>query len=423
MDLVAEYLGGGVRFEASPGAVHGLFINMVLGAATVVAPFMAVALLVGVAAQLAQVGFLVTGDPLTPKLSRINPIEGFKRLVSRRALVNFLKSLAKILVVGYIAYLEVRRALDMLPELTSAPLTEAVAMVAGIALRIGLYIGAALLVIAGLDYWYQRQEHERSLRMARQEVKEELKQTEGDPQVRARIRRRQRELASRRMMQEVPTADVIITNPVHLAVALKYDQAVMEAPVVVAKGAGIVARRIKELAEEHGVPIVENVAVGAGSVRRGGAGADDPGGPVPGRGRRAGVRVPHAAQEEVAWRGDTTAARAGNVDREKQRPRHRLGRRSHRGHDGNSAPDVAHRSVADGQHQSGLVDLLLTMNVQHALQFSIFPSVLLVATLFRLGLNVSTTRLILLRADAGSIIDAFGSSSSAATTWSVSSCS
>lgn len=261
MDLVAEYLGGGVRFEASPGAVHGLFINMVLGAATVVAPFMAVALLVGVAAQLAQVGFLVTGDPLTPKLSRINPIEGFKRLVSRRALVNFLKSLAKILVVGYIAYLEVRRALDTLPELTSAPLTEAVAMVAGIALRIGLYIGAALLVIAGLDYWYQRQEHERSLRMARQEVKEELKQTEGDPQVRARIRRRQRELASRRMMQEVPTADVIITNPVHLAVALKYDQAVMEAPVVVAKGAGIVARRIKELAEEHGVPIVENVAL------------------------------------------------------------------------------------------------------------------------------------------------------------------
>lgn len=261
MDLATQYLGGSVRLEPNVGAVQGLFTSLVLSAATVVAPFMAVALLVGLASQLAQVGFLFTTEPLQPKLERINPLEGFKRLVSRRALVNMLKALAKIAIVGYIAYSEVRRALDMLPMLATVPMSDAVALVGGIVLRTGIYIGLALLVVAALDYMFQRLEHERSLRMARQEVKEELKQTEGDPQLRARIRRRQRELASRRMMQEVPTADVIVTNPVHLAVALKYDQAVMEAPVVVAKGAGIVARRIKEVAEEHGVPVVEDVVL------------------------------------------------------------------------------------------------------------------------------------------------------------------
>ncbi len=261
MDLAAHYLGSGLRLEPNVGAVQGLFIDLVLGAAMVVAPFAVVALVVGVAAQLVQVGFMATGEGLKPKFERINPIEGAKRLFSRRALVNLLKSLAKIFVVGYIAYVEVRKALDLLPMLTSAPLVDAVGIVGEIVLRIGLYVGLALLIVAGLDYLFQRLEHERSLRMSRQEVKEELKQTEGDPQLRARIRRRQRELASRRMMQEVPTADVVVTNPVHLAVALRYDQATMDAPIVVAKGAGIVARRIKEIAQEHNVPIVENVTL------------------------------------------------------------------------------------------------------------------------------------------------------------------
>lgn len=261
MDLAAHYLGSGLRLEPNVGSVQGLFLDLVLGAAMVVAPFAVVALVVGVAAQLVQVGFMATGEGLKPKFERINPIEGAKRLFSRRALVNLLKSLAKIFVVGYIAYVEVRKALDLLPMLTSAPLVDAVGIVGEIVLRIGLYVGLALLIVAGLDYLFQRLEHERSLRMSRQEVKEELKQTEGDPQLRARIRRRQRELASRRMMQEVPTADVVVTNPVHLAVALRYDQATMDAPIVVAKGAGIVARRIKEIAQEHNVPIVENVTL------------------------------------------------------------------------------------------------------------------------------------------------------------------
>lgn len=259
--LTRRYLGTGLRLEPDPGAVQSLFVDIGLSAAVVVAPMMAAALLVGVAAQLVQVGFLFSSEPLKPKLERINPIAGVQRLVSRRALVDLLKALLKITIVGYIAYREVRDALDVLPSLAGVPTLEAVSIVGGIVFRTGMYIGLALLVVAVLDYMFQRLEHERSLRMARQEIKEEMKQTEGDPQLRARIRRRQRELASRRMMQDVPTADVIVTNPVHLAVALKYDQLTMEAPIVVAKGAGLVARRIRSVAEEHQVPIVEDVVL------------------------------------------------------------------------------------------------------------------------------------------------------------------
>lgn len=261
MSMTARYLGDGMRLDVADTAVQAMFIEMVLHAATVVAPFMLAALVAGVAAQLVQVGFLASGEGLKPKLERINPVEGAKRIFSRRALMNLLKALAKILIVGCIAYVEVRRSLDVLPVLAAVPLRDAVASVGGMVMRIGLNVGLALIVIAVADYMFQRFEHERSLRMTRQELKEELKEMEGDPQLRARIRRRQRELASRRMMQEVPKADVVVTNPVHLAVALRYDQATMEAPVVVAKGAGILARRIKEIAQEHGVPIVENVAL------------------------------------------------------------------------------------------------------------------------------------------------------------------
>jgi len=261
VNMTTHYLGDGVRLDPSATAVQEMFVEMTLWAAAVAGPFLLAAVVAGLASQLVQVGFLATGEGLKPKLERINPVEGAKRIFSRWALINLLKALAKIVVVGYIAYGEVRRSLDVLPALAAVPLADAVRVVGDMVLRVGLNIGLALVVIAALDYLYQRFEYERSLRMTRQELKEELKELEGDPLLRSRIRRRQRELASRRMMQEVPKADVVITNPVHLAVALRYDAATMEAPVVVAKGAGIVARRIKEIAEAHGVPIVEDVAL------------------------------------------------------------------------------------------------------------------------------------------------------------------
>ncbi|HLT57476.1 MAG TPA: flagellar biosynthesis protein FlhB [Limnochordales bacterium] len=259
MALTRHYLDLAATWQPGAESIRGLFVHVVLQAALLVAPLMVVAGIVGAFSQIVQVGFVVSAEPLQPRWDRINPIAGLQRLFSRRALVDLFRSLAKVAVVGWIAYRELRGAMAMLPALVDVPLADAVAMVGQVVLRTGLWIGLALLVIAGADYLFQRTEHERQLRMTRQELKEELKQVEGDPQLRARIRQRQRQLASRRMMQAVPTADVVVTNPVHLAVALKYDAATMEAPVVVAKGAGLIARRIREVAEAHGVPLVEDV--------------------------------------------------------------------------------------------------------------------------------------------------------------------
>ncbi|HEY8416780.1 MAG TPA: flagellar biosynthesis protein FlhB [Limnochordales bacterium] len=257
--LTEHYLGQAGVWQPEAETTRALFMHIVLESALMVAPLMLVAGAVGAFSQIVQIGFLVSGEPLKPRLDRINPLAGLQRIVSRRALVDLVRSVAKVAVVGWIAYREVRGAMAMLPTLLEVPLVDAVVLVGQVVLRTGLWIGGALLVIAGADYLFQRTEHERQLRMSRQELKEELKQVEGDPQLRARIRQRQRQLASRRMMQAVPTADVVITNPVHLAVALKYDAATMAAPVVVAKGAGLIARRIREIAEAHGVPLVEDV--------------------------------------------------------------------------------------------------------------------------------------------------------------------
>jgi len=257
--LTEHYLGRPGVWQPDVETTRALFMHIVLEAARTVAPLMLAAAAVGAFSQVLQVGFLVSAEPLKPRLDRINPIAGVQRILSRRALVDLLRSVAKVAVVGWIAYREVRGAMSLLPALVEVPLVDALVLVGQVVLRTGLWIGGAMLVIAGADYLFQRSEHERQLRMSRQELKEELKQVEGDPQLRARIRQRQRQLASRRMMQAVPTADVVITNPVHLAVALKYDAATMVAPVVVAKGAGLIARRIREIAESHGVPLVEDV--------------------------------------------------------------------------------------------------------------------------------------------------------------------
>lgn len=259
LNLTRHYLGSLGAWQPDVESTQALFLHIVVQAALVVAPMMLVTAAVGAFSQILQVGFLVSGESLKPRLDRINPFTGLQRIVSRRAVVDLLRSVAKVVVVGWIAYREVRAALAMLPSLVEVPLVDAVVLVGQVVLRTGLWIGGALLVIAAADYLFQRTEHERQMRMSRQELKEELKQVEGDPQLRARIRQRQRQLAARRMMQAVPTADVVITNPVHLAVALQYDATTMSAPVVVAKGAGLIARRIREVAEAHGVPLVEDV--------------------------------------------------------------------------------------------------------------------------------------------------------------------
>jgi flagellar biosynthetic protein FlhB len=236
-----------------------VFVHLSLQYAMIVGPILLVLLLAGLAANYLQVGILFTAEPLQPKLEKINPIAGFKRLFSRRSVIETLKAILKMTVVGYLAY---KVLVDRYAELTATVLADrsSMAMLFGaVGWEIAWKSVLALLVFGVLDYFYQRWEHEKGLKMTKQEVKDEAKQSEGDPMVKGRIRRLQREAARRRMMNEVPKATVVITNPTHFAIALKYDRGDMEAPRCVAKGMDLVAQKIKAIAAEHDVPMVENV--------------------------------------------------------------------------------------------------------------------------------------------------------------------
>lgn len=221
-------------------------------------PLMVVLMIVGVGANLMQVGFLFTLEPFTPKLSKFNPIKGMKKFVSLRALVDLLKSVVKILFIGGVAYSVMMGEIDIIPSLIEMSVGQILSFICIASLKIFFYVSLAMLVLAVIDFTYQKWQHKKELMMTKQEVKDERKQSEGDPQVKSKIRQAQREMAMRRMMQAVPEADVIITNPTSLAIALKYDAKEMVAPQIVAKGAGFVAERIKEIAKENDVPIVED---------------------------------------------------------------------------------------------------------------------------------------------------------------------
>ncbi|MBE3598008.1 MAG: flagellar biosynthesis protein FlhB [Limnochordaceae bacterium] len=223
-----------------------------------VVPFVVGVGLAGLAAQVAQVGFLASGTPLEPQLARINPVAGFGRLFSARSLVELAKSAAKALVVFWAAYGFIRDVVTGAGDMVGSDPLRAAAWVGELAYGQLLRMGLVLLVIGIADYAYQRWEYEQSLRMSRHELLDELKQSEGDPHVRSRIRSRMRQIAMRRMMQQVPRASVVVTNPTHVAVALAYEPDRMEAPEVVAKGQDWLAQRIVQTAREHGVPVVEN---------------------------------------------------------------------------------------------------------------------------------------------------------------------
>jgi flagellar biosynthetic protein FlhB len=212
----------------------------------------------GVVANYIQVGFMFSTEPLMPKFERINPIEGAKRIFSKRALMELAKSLIKIGAVSYIVYKGIREEFDIFPKMLDMDIQESLVFIGQLVLKIAFQVGLMLLVLAIIDFAFQKWDFNRSMRMSKQEVKQEFKQTEGNPQVKGKIKEKQRQMALRRMMQEVPKADVVITNPTHYAVALKYDGVTMNAPVIVAKGQDLVAQKIKEKAKEHSVAIVEN---------------------------------------------------------------------------------------------------------------------------------------------------------------------
>jgi flagellar biosynthesis protein FlhB len=223
----------------------------------IIAPILVVILLVSLAVNYFQVGVLFSLKPLTPKLNNINPMTGFQRLFSRRSAVEFVKSLLKLLIIGWFFFQGVKSALpDLVPAMDMQG-TVALKFVGSLTLNILNRMIFALIILAILDYFYQRWEYEESLKMTKQEVRDELRQSEGDPMIKARIRQIQREMARRRMFEAIPKADVVITNPTHVAVALEYKEG-MHAPVVLAKGERVVAERIREMATKHHIPIVQN---------------------------------------------------------------------------------------------------------------------------------------------------------------------
>jgi flagellar biosynthesis protein FlhB len=228
--------------------------------------FMGAMLVVALALGLAQVGFHPTLKTLQPKLSKINPVTGLTRLFGMRGLMRFVLNVMKLILLILIAWQVISLRLPMeVPikfELAPRLAEDAHAM-----WRLGMILAAALLIVGISDLLYQRWQHIRDQMMTKQEVREEMKQSDGNPEVKGRIRQLQRQMAQRRMMQEVPKADVIITNPTHVAVALKYDREQMASPVVLAKGYDEVAQRIKAIAAEHDIPMVENIELARALAR------------------------------------------------------------------------------------------------------------------------------------------------------------
>ena len=201
----------------------------------VLAPLLTVVAIGGVLANVSQKGFMLTGEPLTPKLSKLNPISGIKRLFSLRSMVESIKAVVKVMIIGSLAYLTLRGEMDKIPALIDLDISQILDFMGSSALKLGLYTCLVLALLAGVDLLFQIWQHEQDLRMSKQEVKDEYKQREGDPMIRSRIRAVQREMAMKRMMASVPDATVVITNPTHLAIAIKFDRS-MQAPMVVAKG-------------------------------------------------------------------------------------------------------------------------------------------------------------------------------------------
>lgn len=222
-------------------------------------PFAVPIMIGGVVASLMQTGFLITGEPLKPSFGKLNPISGMKNMISKRSMVDLVKNIIVITIVSYLSYNYLRNNYQNILSISSLYLPSVSDVVRDLVVNIFKQITIVLVIIAAIDYFLQYRMHNKDLRMTKQEIKDEYKQSEGDPQLKGKIKQKQREMGMRRMMQSVADATVVITNPTHLAIALKYEEGGnMEAPKVVAKGADYVAIKIKQLAMDNDVPIVEN---------------------------------------------------------------------------------------------------------------------------------------------------------------------
>ena len=237
--------------------IVNLFIGMCVVFIKVAAPIMLAIMVVGLAINFWQVGLNINTEKIQPKLGNLNPINGVGRMFSKRSLVELVKSLLKIGIIGFFVYNYLKDQLLTMPQFIFFDLGTSLTRMADIVFNLVFQVIGVLFFLALFDFGYQKWQLTQDLKMTKQEVKDEYKQTEGDPQIKGKIRSKQREMAMSRMMQEVPKADVIVTNPTHYAVALQYEKG-MRAPVVLAKGQDLVAQKIKSIGRENDVPLVEN---------------------------------------------------------------------------------------------------------------------------------------------------------------------
>lgn len=240
------------------GNLTSMFGRAMLDILLMTLPIFAFAIVIAVMLNIFQVKWKVTSKPLQPKFSRLNPVSGFKKIISMDKIFELIKSVAKIAVIFIVAYTTIMDEIESIKILYDLDLMQAVLYISDFVINMGIKISAVYLLIGFVDFIYQKLKFKKDMRMSKQEVKDEYKQQEGDPQVKGKIKSKMRESSMRRMMQKMPDADVVITNPTHFACAIQYDKEKAAAPVLIAKGADHLAQKLKDIAKEYDVPIVEN---------------------------------------------------------------------------------------------------------------------------------------------------------------------
>lgn len=257
--VMSTYLGNLAGWDGTQGSLVTIFHGAVVQLGIMLLPILVVFLGIGIASNILQAGFIFSGEPIVPKFSRLDPVAGFKnRFLSLRSLELLIKNIVILLVIIWVSYRAIRRELPVFPPLMNSDVSVIVLTLFKSSMHILWDFLWVFIVIALADYMFQKWQHTKDLMMTKEELKEEFKHTEGNPIIKSRIRSIQFHMARQRMMKEVPKADVVITNPTHLAVALKYERGKMIAPVVIAKGAGFLAEKIREVARSSRIPIVED---------------------------------------------------------------------------------------------------------------------------------------------------------------------
>ena len=252
--FISDYTSEPFTLNTARTIIRGSFWNIIVAAF----PIMIVGFVVTIVAIVFQVKWKVTAEPLKPKFDKFNPVTGMKRLFSRDKIMDLFKSIAKVVILAYVVYSYLKNQWPLIYKMYSYTLPQAIAVIGDTVINVGIRISALFAVIALFDLFYQKWKYHQDMMMSKQEVKDEYKNSEGDPKVKSQQKQRMQQASQRRMMQDLPNADVVITNPTHLAVAIKYDKDTNEAPVVVAKGADYLAQKIKDRARENAIEIVEN---------------------------------------------------------------------------------------------------------------------------------------------------------------------